>query len=96
MQLDAARLDIVCVQETWVGHSSNLLSACSTAEVEHWLYDAARTRGVAPYTAFGASNTTTSVGRNGVAILVRVSEGLHVSNLGITTPCGRLPGVLVR
>ena len=95
-QWHRARLDIICLQETWIGYPSHLSPARSTTEVEHWLYDAAHRKGVPPYTVVWASNTTAPAERNGVAVLVRPSEALHVSNMGIPSACGRLLGLSVR
>ena len=52
-----ADLDIVCVQETWVGRPGPGGRSYSAATVALWLRLAAEALGLAPYTLFFATNT---------------------------------------
>ena len=91
----ARHLDIICLQETWIGHSGSLSPARSETQVEQWLYAAAQNCGASPYRVFWASNTTMIDERNGMAILLRQSEDIQVS-APIASPCRRLLCLNVR
>jgi endonuclease/exonuclease/phosphatase family metal-dependent hydrolase len=91
----AANLDIVCLQETWAGRPSRNCPARPPAELEQWLYAACQACGCPPYAITWASNTAVADQGNGVALLVRQSQHLHVSGATASSACGRLLRVTV-
>ena len=85
----AARLDVICVQETWVGRPGTSGRVATQAEVELWLTAACAAQRIQPYDVYWAHNSTDHSGNAGVAIFVRGTPGLEVRD-HVPSPCGRL------
>ena len=84
-----ANIDVVCLQETWIGRPGASGRAIPESDVCLWLRQATDTLHIPPYMPFWAHNTTLSDQNNGVAILIRPSA--HITASGhIPSPCGRL------
>ena len=86
-----SRLDIICLQETWIGRPSGH----SESMVTLWLRQATDTLHLPPFDVFWAHNTQRPDQNNGVAILIRPSPHLSsTSHLPHTS--GRLQSLIIR
>ncbi|NBK23353.1 MAG: hypothetical protein EOM68_15140, partial [Spirochaetia bacterium] len=86
-----AHLDIICLQETWVGRPSGH----SESTVTLWLRQATDSLHFPPFDIFWAHNTRHPDQNNGVAILIRPSPHVNAT-AHLPNENGRLQSIFIR
>lgn len=94
----AADVDVICLQETWVGRPQRDGTCHDAATVELWLRQAAEATNAGSCSAFWGSNTLHMDQNNGVAIIIRHNQDLGPDSVTAHSShaCGRLQSLRLR